>query len=281
MKYDLAVVYRIYPKVSKVPPVFSDNKYKLAELCLKSFKESLGSLHTKMWVLLDNCPAEYEELFKKYFDSECLELINLPGVGNLATFGMQIEILLQQTDAEYVYFAEDDYLYFSNQMENMVNFIKTNEKIDFITPYDHLDYYTGGLHNHKREITTFADRHWMTASSTCLTFLTTKKILGETASVFQTYSHGNSDAALWLSITKLRMFDPSIVVKAGTSERWVYRYYRQAWRRCWKHILFGKAYKLWVPIPTIALHMENRYLSPAIEWEEVLNSEVNKMDNNS
>ena len=44
--YDLAVAYRIYPGVSKVPPVFSQDKLKLAEFCLKSFKDSLGDLTT-------------------------------------------------------------------------------------------------------------------------------------------------------------------------------------------------------------------------------------------
>lgn len=56
--YDLAVAYRIYPKVSKparsLP--FGDDKYQLSEACLKSFKESLGSLRVKLWALLDGCP---------------------------------------------------------------------------------------------------------------------------------------------------------------------------------------------------------------------------------
>jgi len=276
--YDLAVAYRIYPKVSKVPPVFSNDKFKLAELCLKSFKESLGSLKVKVFALLDNCPDEYTGLFKKYFSEEDLELIAIPGKGNLATFGMQIQLLLEQTAAEFVYFAEDDYYYFPNQMENMIGFMRDNNDVDFITPYDHLDHYTGGLHDHTREVKAFADRHWMTSSCTCLTFLTTKKILSETAEIFKSYCTGNSDAALWLSITKCRMFDPAILLKYITPERWVYRYYRASWRRGWKQIIFGRAYKLWAPIPTIALHMENRYMSPTFDWETILSNEARKLE---
>ena len=41
-KYDLTVAYRIYPEISRSPAVFSSDKYKLSEFCLKSFKESLG-----------------------------------------------------------------------------------------------------------------------------------------------------------------------------------------------------------------------------------------------
>lgn len=92
--YDLTVAYRIYPKISRSPAVFSDNKYKLSQLCLKSFKESLGDLKVKLFVLLDGCPPEYEELFLKYFNTEDLEFIRLNSIGNLETFRIQIEILL-------------------------------------------------------------------------------------------------------------------------------------------------------------------------------------------
>jgi hypothetical protein len=98
--YDLAVAYRIYPKVSKVPPVFSDNKFKLSELCLRSFKNSLGSLKVKIWALLDNCPPEYEELFKKYFDINDLEIVKLPGIGDRGTIKKQVHILTEQNVSE-------------------------------------------------------------------------------------------------------------------------------------------------------------------------------------
>jgi len=44
-KHDLAVAYRIYPKVSR-PALglgFGEDKLSLSEACLKSFKDSLGS----------------------------------------------------------------------------------------------------------------------------------------------------------------------------------------------------------------------------------------------
>ena len=61
--HDLAVAYRIYPSVSR-PALglpFSDDKYRLSEICLHSFKESLGSLRVKVWAILDGCPPEYAE----------------------------------------------------------------------------------------------------------------------------------------------------------------------------------------------------------------------------
>ena len=117
--YDLAVAYRIYPKVSK-PSLglpFSDDKLRLAEICLRSFKASLGGLRVKIWAILDGCPESFADLFRKYFDPDDLVLVPLPSVGNHATFGKQIDILLNQTDSDFVYFAEDDYVYLTNQLD--------------------------------------------------------------------------------------------------------------------------------------------------------------------
>jgi hypothetical protein len=68
---DLAIAYRIYPKVaeSAMGLPFGDDKLRLSEICLQSFKESLGDLRVKLWVLLDGCPKEYAALFQKYFDA--------------------------------------------------------------------------------------------------------------------------------------------------------------------------------------------------------------------
>ena len=63
MSYDLVVAYRIYPRVSKTPPAFAHNKLALSELCLRSYAEALGDLRAKIYVLLDDCPPEYEALF--------------------------------------------------------------------------------------------------------------------------------------------------------------------------------------------------------------------------
>src|ERR1700693_2223373 len=104
--YDIAVAYRIYPKVAK-PALglpFSDNKLRLSEICLRSFKQSLGSLRAKIWVLLDQCPDDYADLFLKYFSREDLSLIRLPGIGNQATFGKQIDIFLRQTNSDRLCF---------------------------------------------------------------------------------------------------------------------------------------------------------------------------------
>ncbi|MFZ1021719.1 MAG: glycosyltransferase family 2 protein [Halobacteriota archaeon] len=265
-QYDIAVAYRIYPKVSKVPPVFPDDKYKLAELCLKSFKDSLGALKVKLFVLLDNCPPSYEDLFTRYFDEHDVELIRLNGVGNHATFDMQITLLLDQTVSELIYFAEDDYLYLPDQFERMVTFLRADEQVDFVSPYDHLDYYALELHNEKNFIKFYDEKHWRTAASTCLTFLTTKTTLEKTHDVFRSYANGNDDVSLWMSLTKHRLFNPLVISASYRTNARFLRIIWLAWRFGWKQILFGKRWNLWVPIPTIATHMESSFLAPNLNW---------------
>lgn len=266
--YDVAVAYRIYPKVSKVPPVHKENKYDLAKLCLESFKNSLGSVKVKLFVLLDNCPPEYEELFKDYFDEEDLNLIKLDGIGNLGTFSLQIKILLEQECSNLVYFAEDDYFYLPNQFEHMINFLKENKNQDvhFVTPYDHLDFYTLDLHKHQVEIRCSNDKHWKTANSTCLTFLTTKLVLKETENTFNSYTIGNYDASLWLSLTKDNLFNALVIYRYYLKDRFFFELIRNSWFFNWQQILFGKRWKLWSPIPSIATHMDSNYLAPTVDW---------------
>src|SRR5262245_20929906 len=116
-KFDLAVCYRIYPRISGNPIFGFKEKLPLVQLNLETFKESLGDLKIKMWVLLDNCPPAYAELLKKIFPETAMEIIPLGGEGNGPTFRRQVDILSAQTDADLVYFAEDDYIYLPKSLE--------------------------------------------------------------------------------------------------------------------------------------------------------------------
>jgi hypothetical protein len=274
-KYDLAVAYRICPRMPKKEMAISPkDKLRLSEICLRSFRESLGSLRAKVWVLLDNCPSEYEALFRKYFDENDLELIKLDGVGNRPTFGLQMELLANQKDSEIIYFAEDDYLYLQNQFAEMIDYLKHHSDVHFISPYDHPDYYTMKFNDHKFEIRAFATHHWRTAVSTCLTFLTTKQILAKTKNVLDKYwKCGANDTTIWWSISKFNVLDPGKTLECLASNTLVCDasyslLFAVTWAKCWKQILFGEKWKLWVPIPSIATHMEKKFLSPCIMWEE-------------
>jgi hypothetical protein len=276
--YDVAVAYRIYPKVSKPASTlpFASDKYLLSEVCLKSFKESLAGLRVKLWVLLDGCPPEYRDLFLRYFRAEDVVFVELDHVGNHATFEKQIDILLSQRVSETVYFAEDDYFYLPQQFPVLLRFLDANMDVHFVSPYDHPDCFRLELHRHPTSLAMFERRYWSTAGSACLTFLTKREILKRTQHVFRTYSQGNHDCSLWLSLSKQSVFSPSTFWRYVISRRELgqARIMAKAWFQGWKQILFGRKWNLWMPIPGIATHLDAGGIPSSVDWLAEITKQV-------
>lgn len=272
---DIAIAYRIYPGVSKIPAFHATDKYELSKFCLLSFREALGSLNFKIWAILDGCPGEYEDLFRSVFTEDELEIVAVPGLGNLKTFSIQIDLLTRQTESELVYFAEDDYFYFPNALEEMVEFAKHNPDVDFVTAYDHPDSYATSSSHEKHIVKPFGKRHWRTATSTCLTFLAKRTSLLATETMMRSYSHGNMDCSMWLALTqKAGLANPA--VHAADSLR--IKIWGKTWIWGWKSILFSRVYRLWSPMPTLSTHMESPCLSPLVQWQaEFVHAETQQM----
>jgi Glycosyl transferase family 2 len=272
---DLAIAYRVYPKVaeSALGLPFSDDKFRLSEICLRSLKQSLGGLRVKVWVVLDGCPDEYADLFRKYFEPQELILVPLPGVGNQATFKKQIEILLRQKDSDFVYFAEDDYFYLPGQFHSMIDFLQEYKDLHFVSPYDHLDCYSMDLHREPKWLKVHSGRHWRTAASTCLTFLTRRETLEKTQAIFRNYRRRSFDCSMWLSLTKRRVFNPFFFARQLFQNWFSCRTIVRSWIYFWRQILFGTRWELWVPIPGIATHLDTRALSPTIDWVSMIEQE--------
>jgi len=269
-KYDVVIAYRIYPKLSRGAFKLSGwDKLKLSEVCLRSFLDSLSGINFKMYAILDGCPPQYDALFRNLVPSDELEILHFQGIGNHATFIEQIKILLNQSESELVYFAEDDYLY-DKGFDEMIELIKRRKDVDFVTPYDHPDYYQDrpdpkkprflvGLHNYKSRII-FEKRHWRTVASTCCTFLTTKTVLKKTAKYLKLYPK-LGDYGMWLALTKMGL--RAALVRRP---RLVAKIYASAL----KQMLVGRAYNLWAPIPSIATHMVGLYLAPGVDWTSLI-----------
>ncbi len=272
-QYDLSLVYRIYPGIAKKnkPVIFPDDKYKMSEVCIKSLKLALGSLRTKIWVILDNCPPKYKRLFEKNLSAFDIEFLELDGKGNYYTFNKQIEILLNQNYSDIIYFAEDDYLLMPNSLEVAVDFMKNNSNADFLSIYDSLDYYKMNFHNYKSSQIKFKKIIWKQVSCTTLSFMTKKTILNETKDVFDTYSKNrNYDSSLWVSLTKKKIFSIySILNFILKKDRDLIRFIK-AWIYCWRQIIFGKKYFLWVPEPSLGTHLEEDGISPNFGINELI-----------
>ncbi len=276
-KYDVAVTYRIYPKISTNgprPPVFPDDKLKLAEFCLQSFKNSLGGLRVKLWVLLNDCPPAYETLFTRLWPAEDLVLLRYPGVGGGTTLQEQLRILIEQTDAEIVHFAEDDYFYLPGQYRLAVDFFRQNPDADFIAPYESSDFYTADLHRMNFEKRAFAGKNWSACLSATHTFMARRAALIESQDLyhrlFRAYQgRGIPDLAMWAALTKKRIFNPVKFVWWSVSHRWFWAGSMVlSWYYCWRQILFGRRYKLWSPHPCIATHMVTGLEAPGVDWQK-------------
>jgi hypothetical protein len=267
-KYDLAVCYRIYPGVSKVPPIFPDDKLKLSELCFASLVESLGDLKVKLFVLLDKCPEIYKQIFLKYFPKDDIEFIELNAVGNNGTFKLQMEILSEQNDSEFVYFAEDDYFYLKDGLKNLLGFMKSGKDINFATPYYHPEIDKMKVHlDFKSEKRFYEKNEFVSSASTTMTFLTTKSVLRQTYDVLMTYTRRNDDASLWFSLTKHKTNNPFLILKYFFTDKLWFKMYAKIWYFTKKQIILGKKWKLWVPLSTFATHMDDKCLAPKINWQ--------------
>jgi len=268
--YDLAVAMRVYPKPSASrPSVFAEDKFKLVEFCFRSFKESLGGLRVKLWVLLNQCPSEYEAMFRRLWPAEDLVFKYYPGVPPGTTIHEQSRTLMEQTDAELVYFAEDDYFYLPGQLQLAIDFFRANPDADFISPYEHPDNYTLDLHALPQERRSFSGKEWRTSVSTTHTFMTRRSILVESRRLFLTFNNRtNHDLAMWMALTKKRVFNPVKFLAWLPTHKFWSASIALAWYFFWRQILFGRRYKLWMPHTALATHMVATLEAPDVNWRE-------------
>ncbi len=267
-KYDIAAAYRIYPKVSKVPPVFSDDKYLLSELCFKSFANAFADLRVKLFVILDSCPENYKNIFRDNW-KEGIEFIDMKSAGNPITFKKQSDVLASQDFADWVYFAEDDYFYLPNALDKTYHFLKKNADADFASAYDHPDIYRSDLHTYPREKKVFDGYTWQSVGSACMTFMTSRNNLLKTKNIFDTYAKKNYDASLWFSLTKKIMKNIPVSLKLFFTDREAARIFLKMWYFGLFQILYRKKYTLWTPIPSLATHMDSEKLAPGYDWHSL------------
>ena len=89
----------------------------------------------------------------------------------------------------------------------------------------------------------------------------------------ESYSRGNHDASMWLILTKYKL-NPFIAAFYRFTNWRMYDIVTKAWYYGWRHILFGKRMKLWIPVPSLATHMLTHYLAPAHDWESIFAAET-------
>lgn len=157
------------------------------------------------------------------------------------------------------------YLYRPGTLPCLLAFAEEHRDAHFLAPYDYPDYYQMPLHRGCLQMRYAAGYHWRSAGTTCLTFLTRRSILRRSQTLWRTYAKGNFDASMWMALTKHGVFHPLRNVRSSTEAAIM----AKAWLWGWRRILFGKRWTLWVPIPSMATHLERTTLAPGVDWEAV------------
>ena len=271
--FDLHIAMRVYPGVSKSPFIFPGDKFRLFKTGIYSLRNSLKGINYKITFIMDNCPDRYDEVVKEVFgETQHLQIVTVKKSGNANTFLKQIEVLLEKDDSDVLMLAEDDYLYTGESLKLLINLLQA-KIADFVTPYDHSDYYTLLIHKKNMPEIRFNQKIFKSVNSTCLTFLTTRKILIAAQAVFKSYLRNNSDASIFWSLTKEHVLSPvsffKFLLEALHGNDQFLRLFVKAWIYSPIQNIFGKKYKILTPQPSFATHMEKDSLSPGFDWDKI------------
>ncbi len=276
MKYELAIAHRVCPALARGAARFTD-KFEMVKATTASLASAIKGIRVRLVVILDGCPAEYERLFDDTFGGEEMasvdyERISTSAIGNHATYAKQLEVLSACVkDAGYVYFSEDDYIYRRDAFRAMMDFLKGPD-VDFVTPLDHPDRYSHVIPERKRvEVRVSGYCHWRDVGTTCCTFMTTSSTFIKTRKLLECYGKGGCDGTLWLGLTKDSIFNVYATLGVllryltGRDKTWARCIAVSAWRFHKLKLLFSRHYRLWGPMPTLAVHLATSSLPPFAE----------------
>ncbi len=186
----MKVFYRIYPGKAENRPYAEGDKGRLMGVCLTSFLNSCWRARTliDLCVLLDGCPRSWQaavhEIVRPYTGLVRYTMTELGGIGNKPSFLKQLEMALDGPSDEFIYFAEDDYLYHPEAIRRLVEIAG----IGLITLYDHPDRYVRNDNRPDGALRVMGDHHWRTHESTTMTFGVTHAILAEIQGFVKDYA---------------------------------------------------------------------------------------------
>ena len=283
MKYDLAIAHRVCPILAKTADRFTD-KYKMVEATTTSLANALAGIRVKLVVILDGCPSEYERLFNETFGSGKVEnvdysCISTPSIGNNSTYARQLEILSAVAlEARYLYFSEDDYIYKDDAFVAMMDFLN-QDGVDFVTPLDHPDGYQRDRESSMKSVVRVSKWcHWKEISSTCCTFMLKSDSIERAKKSLSYYADGGTDFIMGLLLTKKGVYSLSAVFGGilkylfGRPHNWMTIIPALAWFRLGPRLMFAPCFRLWSPLPTLAVHLCTPSLPP---FSRMIYKEIN------
>jgi hypothetical protein len=199
----LKVIYRMCGIKSTNPsPIYQENKFKLNELCLKSFIGAFVDVKPEVHFLLDFCGEEYKQMvdevcpFKKTWEFTKL--------GINGTMLRAYEIAAEAED--YILMNECDYLWVPQTGKL---FLEALRELDIVSPYDHLNFYIDKkIHLETCEIKLINGYHFRTTERNTMTWGTHSKTINQYYDYFVRY--GYLDDLIWqdLALEGIKLWVP-------------------------------------------------------------------------
>jgi hypothetical protein len=250
---NIKVFYRIhFGKDNKNRPGFYSK-----EVCFKSFLQSYldSNLkeYTEFGVFIDNFEKDVskEPLFNNIIQplqkEGLLKVEFLEEIGNSESYLYCLEESIENNDDTTIFFVEDDYIWKNEAFSTLVQSFPLL-KCDYLTPYDHPVRYdpafVGGsdIPHWYNYIHVSNGYHFRSQESTCMTFLSSAKILKEDRFLHKHFTKGRNcphDRDIFRTLQCLENKDNLEIIK--------------------ERLLLG-------PMPSIATHCNKSYLAPNVDW---------------
>ena len=121
------------------------------------------------------------------------------------TFELQLQLVEECHKSQNCLIIEDDYIMSKECLFDLCACL-ANFPNSFFTPFYSRDYDNMAFHNYRREFIEINNKMWRKVNSTTLTFSAKAATILRYQSNFQTFSFGNNDSSIWMSITKQTNF---------------------------------------------------------------------------
>ena len=215
----------------------SENRERLKnfskEACLKNLKETIDKNNANITFLMDG------SLDKHFLKNEKqYKVVQIEGGNNAKSLNSTFEYVnkCNFSDDQIIYFLEDDYLHKKNWTNILLEGFEL--KAEYISLYDHPDKYKLPQYNKlQSKILVSKSCHWRTVPSTTGTFAVKFKTFKKHFDVYKKF----------------------IFIDEGTTKD------HEMFLELWKN-----GSNLITPIPGFASHMDIHWLSPTINWEEII-----------
>jgi len=165
----------IYYRMSSVlsvnkPPIFEDNRFKIAKTCFKTFVGAFKDVKPKIHFIFDNCGKEFLEMVQELCPFKFT--YEFAQYGNYNSCLKQYNLAQENKDDVFL-FIEDDYIWKEGVGKYFIEAVK---ELGIASPYDNPDFYISEpFVSRKESIKLINNWHWRTIQSSPMTFGMTRE----------------------------------------------------------------------------------------------------------